>query len=430
MEPVQSVNLITAFSGGLLSFFSPCVLPLIPVYLSFVSGLTFEQMTREEDRKKTFFTVFFNTLLFVLGFSTVFTALGLGASTIGQFLKTYQSQVSVIAGMVILVLALHFMGLLRIKWLYYEKRVQVKKRRFGPLSSFLLGLAFAFGWTPCIGPILASILLLASQQEGVGAGLKLLGAYSAGMAIPFLATAMFLNTFLGFFKKVNKHFETIEIAIGGVLMVAAAFLIYSQFEHIVSANMVMGAVALTMLGIIIARPKIPRAAFVVVTAIVVGVIAIGGGGLYFFGPEPLRAEDVGALTIQFDDFHGNEITLSEYGGKPILLNFFASWCGPCKKEIPELVSIHNEKTHGRFSIVGINCDEETADGKAFVDEMKIPYPVLHGKVGDLTVFGERTALPTNLILDGQGRKIKSYTGFPGEEILLNDIEKLLAGNDS
>ena len=426
MQGIENVSLVTAFTGGLLSFFSPCVLPLIPVYLSFVSGLSFEQMTSQQDRKKTFFKVFFNTLLFVSGFSSVFILLGLGASTIGKFLQTYQSQVSVVAGIVIVLLALHFMGILRIKWLYYEKRVQVKERRFGPLSSYLLGFAFAFGWTPCIGPILASILLLASQQDGTMAGVGLLAVYSAGLAIPFLATAIFLNTFLGFFKKVNRHFDTIEIAIGGVLLVAATWLIFNQLTHLFASFYPMVAVAGAMLLIVLFHRKLPKALFLASTGIVAASIVLGGGGLYLAYPSPTQQTAGGKVLVEFEDFSGNKKTLSEFEGKPVLLNFFASWCGPCKEEIPELIEIHLHKAQGRFTIVGINLDDDIEVGKKFVDSMSIPYPVLHGTIADLQALGERTALPKNIILDNQGRKILSYTGFPGEALLMKQLNNLNA----
>lgn len=424
MNGIEEVNLLAAFSGGLLSFLSPCVLPLIPVYLSFVSGLSFEQMTDQESRGKNFSKVFFNTLLFVLGFSIVFILLGFGASTIGQFLKVYQREFSLIAGLVIVVLALHFMGLLRIKWLYYEKRVQVKKRRFGPVSSFLLGFFFAFGWTPCIGPILASILLVASQQETASSGIVLLSAYSAGMAIPFMATAIFLNTFLGLFKKVNKYFDVIETAIGAVMLVAATWLIFSQFTYVLSATIPMFIVGIAMFFIVLFQKKLPKIVYNILTGSVVAAIIFVGAGLFFLSAPPASTEASGAINIQFDDFAGNPVNLEKFRGKPILLNFFASWCTPCKKEIPELIRIYEEKAKGEFYIVGINCDEEVDDGRKMIESMSIPYPVFHGKVDDLNSIGERTALPTNIIVDNNGKKVIAYAGFPGEKLLLDQIEKL------
>ena len=429
MQGIENISLFTAFSGGLLSFFSPCVLPLIPVYLSFVSGLSFEQMTNQADRKKTFGKVFFNTLLFVLGFSCVFILLGVGASTIGQFLQTYQRQVSLVAGLVIVILALHFMGLLRIKWLYYEKRVQIRERRFGPISSFLLGFAFAFGWTPCIGPILASILLIASQQESMAAGVGLLAIYSAGMAIPFLATALFLNTFLGFFKKVNRYFETIEIAIGGILLIAATWLIFSQAIESIPSTYPMLAVGAVMLGLVLFHKKLPALAFRIATGVVAAAVAVGGLALYMISPPTATVDASQPIVLNFDDFHGNPISLSQYHGKPVLLNFFASWCRPCKEEIPELIHIYNEKTDGRFHVIGVNCDEDVGTGLAFVESLTIPYPVVHGRVADLQTFGERTALPTNILLDKDGRKTLSYEGFPGKALLLEQMNKLLAIED-
>jgi cytochrome c-type biogenesis protein len=334
------------------------------------------------------------------------------------------TQVSLISGLMILVLSLHFMGIIQIKFLYYEKRVQIQKRRFGPASSFFLGFFFAFGWTPCIGPVLTTILAMAAQQETANAGIVLLGFYSAGLALPFLATAIFLSTFLSFFKKVTKHFDVIETALGGVMLVAATWFIFSQLDTLFSATIPTVAAGIVVLTLVLFKSKLPVNAFKIIALVLVAAIAMGGLGLYFLAPNPQTEAD-GPLSIPFDDFSGTPVTLEKYAGKPILLNFFASWCAPCRKEIPELIEIYNKKAQGRFFIIGVNCDEDVSDGIDLVKKMNIPYPVVHGDVDDLKAFGERTALPTNIILDANGQKAIAFTGFPGETVLLEQIEKLI-----
>ncbi len=431
------VALLAAFLGGLVSFFSPCVLPLLPIYMSFVSGMSLEQMTNKEEQGKTFGKVFFNTLIFVCGFSIIFILAGLGASAIGLFIKNYSSQISIVAGLVIVTLALHSMGLIQIKLLYYEKRVQVKERRFGPLSSFLFGSAFAFGWTPCIGPILAMILLLASQQGSTAKGMLLLGVYSAGLAIPFLITAIFLNKLLSTFKKVNRYFDIVEVVTGAVLLIAATWLIFGQLTHVVPSIYPILAVTGAMTLLIIFRKKMPLKLFKAGAGIVVAAIVVAGVGLYFFAQSPEKSSssipgvnNIGAdrendpLSIKFDDFSGNVVTLEKYRGKPILLNFFASWCAPCKKEIPELIKIHQTIAKDKFYIISVNCDEEIEEGVKITKAMNIPYPVVHGKVNDLQLLGARTALPTNIILNAKGRKVQGYTGFP-KAIIIRELEKLV-----
>jgi cytochrome c-type biogenesis protein len=229
---MENVSILAAFTAGLISFISPCVLPLIPGYLSFISGVSIEDMKRGEKKSGTLKKVSLNTLLFVLGFSVVFTAMGASATFVGEFLLSKLSLFNKIAGVIIIVLGLHIMGVFRISFLNYEKRFHRKSRPLGPLGSFAVGLAFAFGWTPCIGPILGGILALAANQDTVGKGIALLSSYSLGLGIPFFITAVSFNTFLGFFGWAKKHFRTIEI-LAGLLLVAIGFLMFiGSFSYI------------------------------------------------------------------------------------------------------------------------------------------------------------------------------------------------------
>ncbi len=229
---MENISILAAFTAGLISFISPCVLPLIPGYLSFISGVSIEDMKRGEKKSGTLKKVSLNTLLFVLGFSVVFTAMGASATFVGEFLLSKLSLFNKIAGVIIIVLGLHIMGVFRISFLNYEKRFHRKSRPLGPLGSFAVGLAFAFGWTPCIGPILGGCLLLACNQETVVQGTILLSFYSLGLGIPFFITAVSFSTFLGFFGWAKKHFRTIEI-LAGLLLVAIGFLMFiGSFSYI------------------------------------------------------------------------------------------------------------------------------------------------------------------------------------------------------
>jgi cytochrome c-type biogenesis protein len=228
---MENVTLLAAFTAGIISFISPCVLPLIPGYLSFISGLSIDEM-RGGERKSALKKVSTNTLLFVLGFSVVFTAMGASATFVGEFLLTKLPLLNKIAGVIIMLLGLHIMGVFKISFLNYEKRFHTRTKPLGPLGSFVVGLAFAFGWTPCIGPILGGCLLLACNQDTVMQGMTLLFAYSLGLGIPFFITAVSFSTFLGFFGWMKKHFRTIEI-FAGLLLFAIGFLIFiGSFSHI------------------------------------------------------------------------------------------------------------------------------------------------------------------------------------------------------
>jgi cytochrome c-type biogenesis protein len=226
---VDNVSLIAAFVAGLLSFVSPCVLPLIPGYLSFVSGVTLQEMRGEGEISPAGARgrVLRSSLAFVLGFSLVFISLGASASFIGQFLMSRLAIIGKVAGVLIVLFGLHMMGVLRINWLYAEKRVQTQKKPAGPLGSVLVGIAFAFGWTPCIGPILAGILAVAASKDTMMDGVKLLAAYSAGLGIPFLITSLAINQFFSAFARIRKHYHAIEVA-SGLLLVAVGVLIFTN----------------------------------------------------------------------------------------------------------------------------------------------------------------------------------------------------------
>jgi cytochrome c-type biogenesis protein len=214
---------LAAFVAGILSFLSPCVLPLVPGYVSLISGATVEDLQAGDRRMLG--TVMLHSLTFILGFSVVFIALGAVATGIGQFANQYHNLLAKAAGIVVIVFGLHLTGLLKIKALYADKRLHDVKGGSSALGSFAVGFAFAFGWTPCIGPILATILVFAGAQETVFKGLLLLAIYSAGLAVPFLLTSLGVDRFLGFYTRFRRHLHTVEV-ISGVLLIVVGVLIF------------------------------------------------------------------------------------------------------------------------------------------------------------------------------------------------------------
>jgi len=221
-----------AFLAGVLSFFSPCVLPLIPGYLSFISGVSIDKLHSGEDRKSVLLKTISTSLVFILGFSTVFIMLGATATTIGSALKTYQDTISKVLSVIILIFGLHFIGVYRLKFLAFEKKVHASAKPLNYLSVYLLGLAFAFGWTPCVGPILASILAVAATKGQVTQGIVLLSSYSLGLAIPFFLTAVAMNSLLGVFTWIKKHFRIIEIISGLLLITVAVLMFFGVLEKL------------------------------------------------------------------------------------------------------------------------------------------------------------------------------------------------------
>lgn len=213
----------TALLAGLLSFLSPCVLPLVPPYLTYIAGTTIEELA-DGGARRARRDVMLAALLFVLGFSTVFVALGATASIFGQMIRQYLGILSMAAGVVIIAMGLHFLGVWRLAFLYREARLNVEKP-VGLWGAYVMGLAFAFGWTPCIGPILAAILALAGAEDTVTRGAGLLAVYSAGLGIPFLLAAVAIKPFMGFLQKFKSKFVYVEKTVGVLLVLTGiAFL--------------------------------------------------------------------------------------------------------------------------------------------------------------------------------------------------------------
>jgi cytochrome c-type biogenesis protein len=221
-----------AVLAGLVSFLSPCVLPLVPPYLCYMAGVSLDQLTGKAEERIARRTVVLSALAFVFGFSTVFVILGATASALGEVVRSHLEALSLIGGLVIIVMGLHFLGVLRIGLLSRELRVQVGSTPAGPAGSYVMGLAFAFGWTPCIGPVLGAILAVAGTEQTVGRGAGLLAAYSVGLGIPFLVAGFFAGPFMHFLRRFRGHLGTVEKVMGGLLVVTGVLFITGQISMI------------------------------------------------------------------------------------------------------------------------------------------------------------------------------------------------------
>jgi len=224
----ETITFPTAFIAGLLSFLSPCVLPLIPAYFSFITGLSVDEMTT--DNKEIRQRVILSTLAYVAGFSFVFILLGASASFLGGFAFQYSWVIRYLGGGIVIVFGLHLLGLINIKGLQFEKRFHVKKKPVHLLGTFVIGMAFGAGWTPCIGPMLGSILIVAGNQETVLNGVWLLAVYSAGLALPFILISIFINSMLGFMKRATRLIGIINKVAGILLIGIGLLLIFDQFK--------------------------------------------------------------------------------------------------------------------------------------------------------------------------------------------------------
>ena len=221
-----------AFLAGVLSFASPCVLPIVPPYLAYLTGLSFDQIRENGREPAVARRIVMSSAAFVLGFTTVFIALGATASLVGQAVAEWFDTLSIIAGVVIILMGLHFLGLFRLALLYREARVEVAKKPAGPLGAYVMGLAFAFGWTPCVGPVLAAILFVAGSQETALRGAALLASYSLGIGLPFLLAAAFATRFLAWAARFRRHMATVEKVMGGALVLTGILFVTGQMTTI------------------------------------------------------------------------------------------------------------------------------------------------------------------------------------------------------
>jgi len=229
MENTQNYRLFISFLFGLASFASPCILPLIPAYLSYITGVSLENLKSTQDKNR----VFYLSLFFVLGFTLIFTLLGASASWLGKILYNKQNLIRMVGSILIILFGIHLTGIIKFKVLYSQKKINLKKITSGSIGAFIMGLVFAFGWTPCVGPVLASILTMASMEETALKGMFLLFAYSLGIGLPFILTALLLEKALTVFSKIKRYYLTIQI-ITGLLLISIGILLFFDKLNILS----------------------------------------------------------------------------------------------------------------------------------------------------------------------------------------------------
>jgi len=225
----QNISYHAAFIAGLLSFFSPCILPLIPAYFTLITGFSLDELTQADKgniRKK----VIISTVAYILGFSTVFIILGASASFFGQLVQTYQSAIRIVGGHIISILGFHLLGVIRISGLEFEKRIHFHKKPIHFMGTFIIGMAFGAGWSPCIGPILGSIFILAANQNSIGQGIVLLTLYSAGLALPFLLLSFSIQSLLGWLSQAKKFIVYVNVFSGALLVIIGILLIINKLQ--------------------------------------------------------------------------------------------------------------------------------------------------------------------------------------------------------
>ena len=373
-QGITLVNIVISFAAGILSFLSPCVLPLVPGYISLISGVSIDSLKEGESNRRA---VILNSLAFNGGLSVIFLLLGTTAGLVGSAL-TNNPWFRIIGGIIIIAFGLQLIGLLKIGALYKDTRHFSDNKPRGMLGSAALGIAFAAGWTPCIGPILGGIIGLAATSGGWRSGLILSAFYSAGLAVPFLLTGLGINQFLGFYKSFRQHLHKVEVVSGIVLILVGVLVMSGQSTMLTSSR--LAAVLPDLEG------KLRR---------------------FFSPPKPPAPSSASnfpaAPDVEFQTLTGTPVHLKDLQGQVVLLNFWATWCIPCREEIPELNKLQQELQAQGLKVIGASTDDNAEGVNDYQQSVaRFEYDVLLGG-SEAKAKLEHPQLPTTYIIDRQGR---------------------------
>lgn len=421
------VSAVTVFLQGILSFFSPCVLPLVPLYIGYLSGgaksVDENGVIRYRQGK-----VMLNTLFFVLGVSFAFFLLGFGFTAAGRFFSQYQALFTRVGGILVILFGLYQLGVFGAsRFLAQERRLPFRLDRFtmGPLAALLLGFTFSFAWTPCVGPALASVLLLASSAASAAKGFALIGLYTLGFVLPFLAVGLFTGTLLDFFKQHQKVVKY-TVKAGGALMVLMGIMMFtgwmngissylSRFTGGAAAPAPTPAVTDTLPSETTAPTPTPE-------------------------PEDTAAPELPpAPDFTLVDQNGEEHTLSDYQGKTVFLNFWATWCPPCKAEMPDIQALYEDwdENEGDLIVLGVanpknddyprNQDVTQEEVETFLSDQGYTYPVVMDTTGGIfSAYGVR-AFPTTFMIDKDGNIFGYVQGGVSRAVMDSIIEQTMTG---
>ncbi len=379
----SNITIAIAFAAGLLSFLTPCVLPLVPGYVSLISGVSVEHLKGEggESRSSARRAVIINSLAFNAGISLIFILLGATAGWVGNVLFS-SPWVRIIGGLVIVAFGLQMMGVLKVGALYRDTRKFSDDKPRGPLGSALLGVAFAAGWTPCIGPILGGIIGLAATSGGWKSGLILSAFYSAGLALPFLIVGLTMNAFLGFYAKFRRHLHKVEVASGLLLILIGVMVASNSLTWVAS----------------VASRYLPNAENLVKS----DAPPVPGTQPPAAPAQNAAANAEPAPEVDLTTLDGKPLKVSELRGQVVLLNFWATWCVPCRSEIPSLNAMQRDLSGRGFKVVGVTTEDSADLVRDYQKDVKQEYTVALGDAGVANKYAVGV-LPTTFIIDRQGR---------------------------
>ena len=455
---------ITVFIQGLLSFFSPCVLPLVPLYIGYLAGGTRtvdEEGRVRYSRKK----VMINTLFFVIGVSFAFFLLGFGFTAAGRFFGSNRTMFARIGGIIVVLFGLFQLGVFGSAVLGQERRLpfRLNQLAMNPLLALVLGFTFSFAWTPCVGPALASVLLMASSATSQGTGFLLIGVYTLGFVIPFLAVGLFTGSVLDFFKK-HQNVVKYTTKAGGVLMIAMGVMMFTGWMNGITGYLSSFGVG----GQTVTESQTPaggdsgtaegketapqteaqgpsdngqnpdQSAGQGTDSSQDPAGSAAGDASETDSSLPDTSDRVEAPDFTLVDQYGEEHTLSDYKGKVVFLNFWATWCPPCREEMPDIEALYKEYGENSEDLVILsvanpktkdnpnNNDKTIEEVTKFMEDNGYSYPALMDTTGDVLLQYYITAFPTTFMIDREGRVIGYANGALTKDIMKNIITQALS----
>lgn len=420
------ISAITVFVQGLLSFFSPCVLPLVPLYLGYLAGGLNMGTGEEKAGRKERMRLFFRVLCFTIGVSGAFLVLGLGASAAGSFLNENRMLFARIGGVIVILFGLYQLGVFgSSRMLGSEHRLPLKlgKMTMSPVTAFIMGFAFSFAWTPCVGPALTSVLLMAGSAESGAKGFLLIGVYTLGFILPFLAAGIFTAGLLAWFK---KHMKAVRytVKVGGVLMILMGLLMFTGKMNDITGY--LSSVSQSQVGTDAGSSTEDDA----------DEPEEGNEDADSAQDEEDSDQTTRAYEFELTDQFGNTHKLEDYKGKVIFLNFWATWCGPCRNEMPEIQKLYEEYAaqgdSAEVAIIGVAGPGMGGEGSkeeitAFMEENGYTYPVLMDETGEMFSYYGISAFPTTFMIDREGNVYGYVSGQLTEDIMRSIIDQTLEG---
>ena len=390
-----NINFFIVFIEGVLSIFSPCILPILPVYLSMLSNSSIDDM---KDSKFKSWTLIRNTIFFTIGISTTFFILGSSISALSSFLTTNKNIIMIIGGIIILIMGLFYLGIIKSNLLSREKRLNVKYKSMSILASFVLGFTFSFGWTPCIGPILASVLVMASTSDSIFTANLLILVYTVGFILPFIIVSLFYSKLYDKFDNVKKYMNVIK-RIGGIFIIIAGVMMLVNGVKNISNEVTIKN-----------ENKIEN-----------------------IQDKNDIDEENNIYPIDFTlyDQYANKHTLSDYKGKTVFLNFWATWCPPCREEMPYINELYEEYNNNQDDVVilgvafpNMGREGTEEDIKVFLVNNNYKFPVVFDEGGTMVIEYGINAFPSTFIINKDGYIDKYIPGEMDKETMKKLIDDI------